>query len=64
MADAQTRVIMARRFSNDAVRDTRALAERRSVRWLRLGGRAPLPDYFEDHRGGSAPESPPPRSVR
>ena len=47
MADAQTRVIMARRFYNDAVRDTRALAERRSVRWLRLGGRAPLPDYFE-----------------
>ncbi len=47
VADAQTRVVMARRFYNDAVRDTRALALRRAVRWLRLGGRAPMPDYFE-----------------
>ncbi|NNG95812.1 NUDIX hydrolase [Gordonia araii NBRC 100433] len=47
IADAQTRVMMARRFYNDAVRDTRTLALRRPVRWLRLGGRAPLPDYFE-----------------
>lgn len=47
LADAETRVMMARRFYNDAVRDTRALGERRLVRWLRLGGRAPLPTYFE-----------------
>ncbi|MEO9328605.1 LemA family protein [Gordonia aurantiaca] len=47
LADAETRVMMARRFYNDAVRDTRALAERRLVRWLRLGGRAPMPTYFE-----------------
>ncbi|GAA3047779.1 hypothetical protein GCM10010528_28770 [Gordonia defluvii] len=47
IADAQTRVIMARRFYNDAVRDTRALATRRPVRWLRLAGRAQLPGYFE-----------------
>lgn len=47
LADAETRVLLARRFHNDAVRDTLALRERRSVRWLKLGGRAPLPTYFE-----------------
>lgn len=47
VADAQTRVVIARRFYNDAVRDTRALAQRRPVRLLRLGGRAPMPEYFE-----------------
>ncbi|MGV9711127.1 NUDIX hydrolase [Gordonia sp. NPDC003424] len=47
LADAETRVMMARRFYNDAVRDTRSLAERRTVRWLRLGGMAALPQYFE-----------------
>ncbi len=47
VADAQTRVTIARRFYNDAVRDTRALRGRRMVRWLRLGGRAPMPAYFE-----------------
>lgn len=47
LADAEARVLLARRFHNDAVRDTLALRERRAVRWLRLGGRAPLPAYFE-----------------
>ncbi|MGV9479220.1 NUDIX hydrolase [Gordonia aichiensis] len=47
LADAETRVMMARRFYNDAVRDTRALATRRPVRWLRLGGTAAPPAYFE-----------------
>lgn len=47
LADAETRVMMARRFYNDAVRDTRSLAERRLVRLLRLGGHAPVPEYFE-----------------
>ncbi len=47
LADAEARVLLARRFHNDAVRDTLALAERRLVRALRLGGRAPLPSYFE-----------------
>lgn len=47
LADAQTRVMMARRFYNDAVRDTLALARRRPVRWLRLGGTAAPPEYFE-----------------
>lgn len=47
LADAETRVLLARRFHNDAVRDTLALRERPAVRWLRLSGRAPLPGYFE-----------------
>ena len=47
LADAEARVLLARRFHNDAVRDTLALAERRMVRTLRLGGTATLPTYFE-----------------
>ena len=47
LADAEARVLLARRFHNDAVRDTLALRERRPVRWLRLAGTAPLPSYFE-----------------
>lgn len=47
LADAQTRVLLARRFHNDAVRDTAALRGRRLVRWFRLGGTAPQPQYFE-----------------
>jgi 8-oxo-dGTP pyrophosphatase MutT (NUDIX family) len=47
LADAEARVILARRFHNDAVRDTLALRERPLVRWLHLGGTAALPTYFE-----------------
>jgi 8-oxo-dGTP pyrophosphatase MutT (NUDIX family) len=47
LADAEARVLLARRFHNDAVRDTLALRERTMVRLLRLGGTAPLPSYFE-----------------
>ncbi|WP_040736695.1 NUDIX hydrolase [Nocardia tenerifensis] len=47
LADAEARVLIARRFHNDAVRDTLALRTRRSVRLLHLGGTAPLPTYFE-----------------
>ncbi|AKN17437.1 hypothetical protein MHAE_04645 [Mycobacterium haemophilum DSM 44634] len=47
LADAEARVLLARRFHNDAVRDTLALGERRLVRTLRLGGTAVLPTYFE-----------------
>ncbi|MGO9550049.1 NUDIX hydrolase [Mycobacterium sp.] len=47
MADAEARVLLARRFHNDAVRDTLALRERRLVRLFRLGGKATLPSYFE-----------------
>ncbi len=47
LADAEARVLLGRRFHNDAVRDTLALAERRLVRLFRLGGTAALPSYFE-----------------
>lgn len=47
LADAEARVLIARRFHNDAVRDTLALRTRRTVQLLHLGGTAPLPTYFE-----------------
>jgi hypothetical protein len=47
LGEAESRVLLARRFHNDAVRDTLALRDRRPVRLLRLGGHAPLPTYFE-----------------
>ncbi|RDH74144.1 NUDIX domain-containing protein [Mycolicibacterium moriokaense] len=47
LADAEARVTLARRFHNDAVRDTLSLRERPAVRMLRLGGTAALPSYFE-----------------
>jgi len=46
-ADAEARVLLARRFHNDAVRDTLALSERPLVRWFHLGGTAAMPTYFE-----------------
>lgn len=45
--DAHTRVQLAQRFYNDAVRDTRHLRLRPFVRALRLGGTARLPVFFE-----------------
>jgi 8-oxo-dGTP pyrophosphatase MutT (NUDIX family) len=47
LADAEQRVVLARRVHNDAVRDTLSLRTRRLVRWLRLAGTAARPDYFE-----------------
>ncbi|HEX3648485.1 MAG TPA: NUDIX domain-containing protein [Pseudonocardiaceae bacterium] len=47
LADAEQRVVLARRVHNDAVRDTLALRTRRLVRWLRLAGTAARPNYFE-----------------
>lgn len=47
LADAEARVLLARRFHNDAVRDTLALAERPLVRLFHLGGTAGMPSYFE-----------------
>jgi hypothetical protein len=41
------RVGLARRFYNDAVRDTRALRRSRLSRVMRLHGRRPLPRYFD-----------------
>lgn len=55
LADAEARVLLARRFHNDAVRDTLALRERPMVRLLHLGGTAALPGYFEiAERAGAA----------
>lgn len=45
--DAGWRVGLARRFYNDAVRDTRALRRRPLARVLRLPGRRPLPRFFD-----------------
>ncbi|MGC0363843.1 8-oxo-dGTP pyrophosphatase MutT (NUDIX family) [Rhodococcus sp. 27YEA15] len=47
LADSEARVLIARRFHNDVVRDTLALRTRRMVRLLHLGGTAQLPQYFE-----------------
>jgi hypothetical protein len=47
LEEAQRRVVMARRFHNDAVRATRALRRKRIVRYLRLAGHAALPQPFE-----------------
>jgi 8-oxo-dGTP pyrophosphatase MutT (NUDIX family) len=47
LADAEARMVLARRFHNDAVRDTLALRERGLVRLFRLAGTAALPSYFE-----------------
>jgi len=54
LADAEARVLLARRFHNDAVRDTLTLRERPAVRTLRLGGTAALPTYFEIAEGGES----------
>jgi hypothetical protein len=47
LAGTATRVTLARRFYNDAVRDTGALRRRRLPRLLRLHGSRPLPRYFD-----------------
>ena len=47
LADAAERVVLARRFYNDAVRDTRALRGVWFTRVFGLAGRAALPEYFE-----------------
>lgn len=47
IVDASARVELAARFYNDAVTSTRALRTRRLVRFLRLGGTAKLPRYFD-----------------
>lgn len=47
LADAVDKAVYARRFHNDAVRDTLAVRRRRVPRLFRLSGRAPLPAYFD-----------------
>lgn len=50
LQDANTRVELAMRFYNDAVDDTLALRLRPTVRALRLGGTAALPQFAGGHR--------------
>jgi hypothetical protein len=47
LAEAAARVLIARRFFNDAVRDTRTLRARRMPRLLHLAGRRALPQFFD-----------------
>jgi uncharacterized iron-regulated membrane protein len=47
LTDAGVRVALARRFYNDAVRDTRSLRRRPLARVLRLHAHRPLPRYFD-----------------
>jgi hypothetical protein len=47
LAGTTTRVGLARRFYNDAVRDIRALRRQRLPRLLRLHASHPLPRYFD-----------------
>lgn len=47
LVEAEELVRLARHVHNQAVRDTLALRSRRLVRWLRLAGTAPMPEYFE-----------------
>ncbi|MDQ1731485.1 MAG: hypothetical protein QOK10_1644 [Pseudonocardiales bacterium] len=47
LSEAATRVLIARRFFNDAVRDTRTLRSRRMPRLLHLAGHRELPQYFD-----------------
>lgn len=47
LAESSTRVVIARRFYNDAVRDTRTLRGRRMPRLLRLAGHRENPQFFD-----------------
>jgi hypothetical protein len=47
LQEAAARVLIARRFYNDAVRDTRALRARRLPRLFRMAGRRELPQFFD-----------------
>jgi hypothetical protein len=47
LREAAARVLIARRFYNDAVRDTRTLRARRMPRFLHLAGRRAMPQFFD-----------------
>jgi hypothetical protein len=47
LREAAARVMIARRFYNDAVRDTRALRSGRLPRALHLAGRRAMPEFFD-----------------
>ncbi len=64
LQEASVRVLIARRFYNDAVRDTRSLRARRMPRLLHLAGRRGLPEFFDiddtvpPHPGERTPSTP------
>lgn len=47
LREAAARVLVARRFYNDAVRDTRSLRARRLPRLFRMAGRREMPQFFD-----------------
>lgn len=47
LQETAARVLIARRFYNDAVRDTRALRVRRLPRLFRMAGRRAMPQFFD-----------------
>lgn len=47
LQESVIRVQIARRFYNDAVRDTRILRTHRMPRMFRMAGRRPLPQFFD-----------------
>jgi hypothetical protein len=47
LSEAASRVLIARRFYNDAVRDTRTLRAGRMPRLLRLAGHRGMPQFFD-----------------
>jgi hypothetical protein len=61
LAGTGTRLQLARRFYNDAVRDIRELRRRRLARLVRLHARRPLPRFFDidDGLGAAHGETPP-----
>lgn len=64
LAEAAARVMIARRFFNDAVRDTRTLRARRMPRLLRLAGHRELPQFFDiDDSSLLGPDGPAARSA-
>jgi hypothetical protein len=58
--EACVRVTIARRFYNDAVRDTRALRSRRMPRILHLAGHRETPQYFDIDETLAFPDRVPP----
>lgn len=64
IAESSDRVLLARRFYNDAVRDTRNLRTRRRVRWFALAGHRALPEFFDiDDSTAAVPSLPRGRST-
>jgi hypothetical protein len=53
--EASARAAIARRFYNDAVRDTRSLRARRMPRYLHLSGRRDVPQFFDIEDAPRAP---------